>query len=78
MIFLMARPKSGVSMLSLQKMLKIKSYKTAWLMCHKIRKAMGPEMRLTNLRGSLRWTILILAVANRAKREEGPLIRRKS
>jgi transposase-like protein len=41
MIFLMARPKSGVSMQSLQKMLKIKSYKTAWLMGHKIRKAMG-------------------------------------
>jgi len=41
MIFLMARPKSGLSMLSLQRMLKIKSYKTVWLMGHKIRKAMG-------------------------------------
>lgn len=40
-IFLMARPKSGVSMLSLQRMLKIKSYKTVWMMGHKIRKAMA-------------------------------------
>jgi transposase-like protein len=40
-IFLIARPKSGISMLSLQRMLKIKSYKTVWLMGHKIRKAMA-------------------------------------
>lgn len=41
MIFLMGRQKSGVSMLSLQRMLEIKSYKTAWMMGHKIRKAMA-------------------------------------
>ena len=41
MIFLMSRQKSGVSMLSLQRMLKIKTYKTVWLMGHKIRKAMA-------------------------------------
>lgn len=40
-IFLMARPKSGISMLSLQRMLKIKTYKTIWTMGHKIRKAMA-------------------------------------
>lgn len=40
LIFLMGRQKSGVSMLSLQRMLDIKSYKTVWLMGHKIRKAM--------------------------------------
>ena len=40
MIFLMGRQKSGVSMLSLQRMLDIKSYKTVWVMGHKIRKAM--------------------------------------
>jgi transposase-like protein len=40
MIFMMARQKSGVSMLSLQRMLGIKSYKTVWTMGHKIRKAM--------------------------------------
>jgi transposase-like protein len=41
MIFLMARPKSGISMLSLQRMLDIKYYKTVWMMGHKIRKAMS-------------------------------------
>jgi len=41
MIFLMVQPKSHVSMLCLQRMLKIKSYKTAWMMAHKIRIAMA-------------------------------------
>jgi len=41
MIFLMGRPKSGISMLSLMRMLEIKSYKTVWIMGHKIRKAMA-------------------------------------
>jgi transposase-like protein len=41
MIFLMARPKSGISMLSLKRMLGIRSYKTVWTMGHKIRKAMS-------------------------------------
>jgi len=39
-IFLMATSKKGVSMLYLQKQLGIGSYRTAWLMCHKIRQAM--------------------------------------
>lgn len=41
MIFLMSRQKSGISMLSLQRMLGIKTYKTVWTMGHKIRKAMA-------------------------------------
>jgi len=41
MIFLMSRQKSGISMLSLQRMLEIKNYRTAWVMGHKIRKAMA-------------------------------------
>jgi len=41
MIFLMGRHKSGISMLSLQRMLEIKNYRTAWIMGHKIRKAMA-------------------------------------
>jgi len=41
MTFLMGRQKSGISMLSLQRMLEIKSYKTVWTMGHKIRKAMA-------------------------------------
>ncbi|MGC8605312.1 MAG: IS1595 family transposase [Desulfomonilaceae bacterium] len=40
MIFMMARQKSGVSMLSLQRMLGIRSYKNVWTMGRKIRKAM--------------------------------------
>lgn len=40
MIFMMTRQKSGVSMLRMQKLLKIGAYRTAWLMGHKIRQAM--------------------------------------
>lgn len=38
-IFLMATSKKGISMLYLQKQLGIKTYRTAWLMGHKIRQA---------------------------------------
>lgn len=41
MIFVMARQKSGVSMLGIQGMLGMPSYKTVWTMAHKIRKAMA-------------------------------------
>jgi transposase-like protein len=41
MIFLMGRQKSGVSMLSLQRLLEIRTYKTVWVMGHKIRQAMA-------------------------------------
>jgi transposase-like protein len=41
MIFMMTRQKSGASMLSLQRMLGISSYRTVWTMGHKIRKAMA-------------------------------------
>ena len=37
----MGRQKSGISMMSLQRMLEIKSYKTVWTMGHKIRQAMA-------------------------------------
>ncbi|MEJ5301664.1 MAG: IS1595 family transposase [Thermodesulforhabdaceae bacterium] len=40
MIFLMSRSKSGISMMSIKRMLEIKSYKTVWVMGHKMRKAM--------------------------------------
>lgn len=42
-IFLMTRQKSGVSMLAMQRMLGIKTYKTIWTMGHKIRKAMADK-----------------------------------
>jgi hypothetical protein len=41
MIFLMGRQKSGASMLSLQRILEIRTYETVWVMGHKIRKAMA-------------------------------------
>lgn len=41
MIFMMTRQKSGVSILRMQKLLKIGSYRTAWSMGHKIREAMS-------------------------------------
>ena len=37
----MGRQKSGISMLSLQRMLEIKTYKTVWTMGHKIRQALA-------------------------------------
>ncbi len=39
-IFLMATSKKGVSMLYLQRQLEMKSYRSVWLMGHKIREAM--------------------------------------
>ena len=41
MIFLITSQKSGASMLSLQRMLEIKSYRTDWTIGHKIRKAVA-------------------------------------
>ena len=41
LIWLMGRQKSGISMLSMQRMLEIKTYKTVWTMGHKIRKALA-------------------------------------
>ena len=41
MIWLMGRQKSGISMLALQRMLEIKSYKTVWTMGHKNRQALA-------------------------------------
>lgn len=52
-VFIMTRQKSGVSMLSLQGMLGVKSYKTVWTMCHKIRKAMADQD------GQHQWTGLV-------------------
>ena len=37
----MAMDKVGVSICEMQRLLDIKDYKTAWLMAHKVRKAMA-------------------------------------
>lgn len=51
MIFMMTRQKSGVAMLRMQALLRIGSYKTAWLMGHKIRKGMEDRDSLHKLAG---------------------------
>jgi len=51
LIWLMGRQKSGISMLSLQRMLEIKSYKTVWTMGHKIRQAMADRDAYYKLAG---------------------------
>jgi len=53
MIFLLATSKKGISMLYLQKQLGIGSYRTAWLMAHKIRKAMSERNALYALNGTI-------------------------
>lgn len=53
MIFMMSRQKSGVSILRMQELLGIGSYRTAWLMGHKIRKAMEERDSSRKLAGLL-------------------------
>jgi ISXO2-like transposase domain/Transposase zinc-ribbon domain len=52
-IFMMATPPKGVSMRYLQKQLGIKSYRTAWLLGHKIRRAMIQREGLYQLKGKV-------------------------
>jgi len=52
-IFLMATSKKGISMLFLQKQLGIGSYRTAWLMSHKIRQAMSQRNDIYTLGGTV-------------------------
>ncbi|OGZ08258.1 MAG: hypothetical protein A3D65_02815 [Candidatus Lloydbacteria bacterium RIFCSPHIGHO2_02_FULL_50_13] len=52
-IFLMATSKKSISMLYLQRQLGIKSYRTAWLMGHKIRHAMMNRDKRYPLRGTV-------------------------
>lgn len=72
----MTRQKSGVSMLSLQGMLGLKSYKTVWTMSHKIRKAMADrdaQYQLTGLVETFRAILRPGAASNgRDDSEERP------
>ena len=52
-IFLMASSSKGISMRNLQKHLGIKTYRTVWLMGHKIRHAMMQRDRLYPLKGKV-------------------------
>ena len=51
MIFHMAMDKVGVSIAEMQRLLDIKQYRTAWLMAHKIRKAMSDRDAQYSLAG---------------------------
>lgn len=59
-IFLMATSSKGISMRNLQKHLGIKSYVTAWLMGHKIRRAMMTREALYSLKGKVQVDEFIL------------------
>ena len=52
-IYLLSQSKHSYSILGLQKMLKIKTYRNAWLMAHKIRKALKDRDALYKLNGIL-------------------------
>jgi len=52
-IYLMATSKKGVSALHLQRQLRLGSYRTAWLMMHKIRRAMIEREELYTLKGKV-------------------------
>jgi transposase-like protein len=52
-IYLMATSKKGVSMLYLQKHLRIKSYRAMWMMGHKIRHAMATRDALYKLKDTV-------------------------
>lgn len=67
MIFMMTRQKSGVSILRMQKLLGIASYKTAWLMGHKIRKGMEDQDLNYRLAGLLEMDGAFFGPRKRAK-----------
>jgi transposase-like protein len=71
MIWLMGRPKSGISMLSLQRMLDIPSYKTVWSMGHKIRKALGDRDAFYKLAGLIEMDDTYLGAPKPGKRGRG-------
>jgi transposase-like protein len=48
---LMCASKKGVSAKQIQRMLGLKSYKSAWFMCHRIREAMKPDAKSGPLGG---------------------------
>jgi transposase-like protein len=71
MIFLMGRQKSGISMLSLQRMLEIKGYKTTWTMGHKIRKAMADREACYTLAGLIEMDDSYFGASKPGKRGRG-------
>src|SRR3974390_187761 len=71
MIWLMGRQKSGISMLSLQRLLEIKTYKTVWTMGHKIRQALAARDANYQLAGFIEMDQTCSGAPNPAKRGRG-------
>ena len=71
MIFLMSRQKAGVSMLALQKMLKMPSYQTVWTMGQKIRQAMASRNERYALKGLVEMDDAFFGGKGRGKRGRG-------
>lgn len=71
MIWLMGRQKSGISMMSLQRMLDIRSYKTVWTMGHKIRKAMADRDAQYKLAGLIEMDDTYVGAPKPGKRGRG-------
>ena len=71
MIWLMGRQKSGISMLALQRMLEIKTYKTVWTMGHKIRKAMAARDASYKLAGLIEMDDTYFGAPKPGKRGRG-------
>jgi transposase-like protein len=71
MIWLMGRQKSGISMMSLQRMLDISSYKTVWTMGHKIRKAMAERDAKYKLAGLIEMDDTYVGAPKPGKRGRG-------
>jgi transposase-like protein len=67
----MGRPKSAISMLSMQRMLKIKNYKTVWTMGHKIRKAMADRDAYYKLAGLIEMDDTYFGAPKPGKRGRG-------
>ena len=64
-------------MLSLQRILEIRTYKTVWVMGHKIRKAMAERDAGYKLAGLIDWTIPMSAAPNQANVAVGPQVNPK-
>ena len=71
LIWLMGRQKRGISMLSLQRMLDIQSYKTVWTMGHKIRKALGDRDAHYQLAGLIEMDDTYVGAPKPGKRGRG-------
>jgi hypothetical protein len=78
MIWLMGRQKSGIFMLSLQRMLEINSHKTVWTMGHKICQPMADQdAHYKLLPARSRWTTLTSVLPNPVNGGMAPPVRPK-